>query len=147
MIPVLPMRQKISALESAMRQQTPEEINAFLGSIEMSHFHADGMYCRVAFRKRGVTIIGKVHKREHFYIVAKGAVLVTNGDTEPELHTAGTVVVSKPGTKRAVVALEDSICMTVHRTDKTDLDEIEEELMEPDTQALFDSHNRLKELQ
>lgn len=142
----VPMRRKISALEAAMRGQPKEAVDAFLASITMSHFHADGMYCRVAFRKKGVTIIGKVHKREHFYIVAMGAVLVTNGDADPVLHKAGTVIVSKPGTKRAVVALEDSICMTVHRTDETDLDAIEAELIEPDETALFDAHNRLKEL-
>lgn len=141
-----PIPGKITALEAAMRLQTKEEFDLFLASIKMSHFHADGMYCRVAFRKAGVTIVGKVHKREHFYIVSKGAVMVTNGDDEPQTHMAGTVVVSQPGTKRAVFALEDSICMTIHRTDKTDLDEIEEELIEPDALALFDAHNRLKEL-
>lgn len=141
-----PMVGKVAALEASMRQQTREELQLFLDSIAMSHFHAQGMYCRVVSRNAGVTIVGKVHKQEHFYIVAKGSVLVTNGDEEPKTYPAGTVVVSQPGTKRAVFALEDSICMTVHRTDKTDLDEIEEELIEPDPLALFDAHNRLKEL-
>ena len=33
--------------------------------------------------------------------------------------------------------------MTIHKTDKTDLDEIEKELVEPDNTALFDSGNNL----
>ena len=33
--------------------------------------------------------------------------------------------------------------MTVHKTDKTDLDEIEAELIEPDEIALFDATNKL----
>jgi mannose-6-phosphate isomerase-like protein (cupin superfamily) len=140
------MRPKIAALEQAMRQQTPEQLQDFLDQIEMRHFYADGMYCRWCKRAKGVVIVGKVHKKEHLYIVAAGSVAVTNGDDAPVTYFAGDVVVSRPGTKRAVVALEDSICMTVHRTDKTDLDEIEEEIIEPDSLALFDSRNKLKVL-
>jgi quercetin dioxygenase-like cupin family protein len=139
-------RKKIAALEQAMRAQTPEQLQDFLDKVEMRHFYADGMYCRVCKREAGVVIVGKVHKKEHLYIVAAGSVAVTNGDDAPVIYQAGEVIVSKPGTKRAVVALEDSICMTVHRTDKTDLDEIEEELIEPDELALFDARNKLKEL-
>lgn len=54
---------------------------------------------------------------------------------------AGSIVVSGPGVKRAGHALEDCLCINVHRTDKTDLDEIEEELVEPDPHALFDARN------
>jgi hypothetical protein len=35
--------------------------------------------------------------------------------------------------------------LTVHRTDETDLDEIEAELIEPDDTALFDSTNKMKD--
>jgi hypothetical protein len=58
---------------------------------------------------------------------------------------AGDVVESKPGTKRVTMAVTDSIGITIHRTDKTDLDEIEVELIEPDTTALFDARNDVKE--
>jgi hypothetical protein len=40
----------------------------------------------------------------------------------------------------------DSIGITIHKTDKTDLDEMEKELVEPDDMALFDSHNNLKQI-
>ena len=57
---------------------------------------------------------------------------------------AGDVVESKPGTKRITLAVTDAIGITIHRTDKTDLDEIEAELIEPEPLALFDAHNKLK---
>lgn len=108
------------------------------------HSFADGMYARVCSRPQGTLLVGKVHKREHFYIVTKGRVQVDSG-LGFHIHTAGDVIVSQPGTKRAVLALEDSVCMTVHRTDKTDLDEIEAELLEPDESALYDARNELKD--
>lgn len=135
---VEPMRGKVLALEAVMREMPQVQLHT-------EHYFADGMYCRLVARKAGVTIVGKVHKKEHLYIVAKGRVKVVM-DNKVEVLEAGDVRVSKPGTKRAVVALKDAICMTVHRTDSTDLAEIEKELIEEDHQALFDSSNKLKAL-
>lgn len=120
-----------------------EEV-AKLPQIELPTFHAfaDGMYARIVKRPAGTVIVGKAHKREHFYIVTKGRVKVW---PDEQIYEAGAVIVSQPGTKRAVYALEDSICMTVHRTDKRDLDEIERDLIEDDPTALFDSGNQLRD--
>jgi hypothetical protein len=109
------------------------------------HFFADGMYGRMLPRVKGILIVGKIHKREHFYIVMNGCVRVTTDEGVRDVR-GPAVLVSSPGTKRAVLALEDSVCMTVHRTDKTDLDEIEEELIEPEPMSAFDSGNKLKEI-
>jgi len=111
--------------------------------LQTKHWFADGMYCRELFRPKDTLIVGKVHRREHFYIVLSGEVTVV-GDGKRERIKAPRILVSAPGTKRAVYAHEDSICITIHRTDETDLDAIERELVEPDESALFDAHNRLK---
>lgn len=132
-------RKNIDRLQAAMSQFPQVEL-------ETSHFFANGMYARVVKRLADTTIVGKVHKHEHFYIVTKGRVLVTGGDGPPKEYQAGDVVVSQPGTKRAVYALEDSICMTVHRTEKIALDEIEQELVEHDEHSLFGVDNKLKAL-
>ena len=113
--------------------------------LETRHYFADGMYAREVSRPATCLIVGKIHKKEHFYIVTKGKVQVVTDDGT-QVYEAPTVLVSKPGTKRAVLALEDSCCMTVHRTDKTDLDEIEAELIDPEEVSLFDARNKLKEL-
>lgn len=133
-----PMRRRVEALQAAMREMPQAEL-------ETLHHFADGMYARVLPRPAGTLIVGKVHKREHFYIVAKGRVRVTTDEGVRDV-CAGSVVVSRPGTKRAVYALEDSVCLTVHRTDRTDLDEIEAELVEPDPTALLGADNKPKEL-
>ena len=115
--------------------------------LETRHYFADGMYCREVARPAGALIVGKVHKREHFYMVVQGAVAVIQDGAERKVYHAPAVIVSKPGTKRAVLALEDSVCLTVHRTDKTDLADIEAELIEPDDTALFGPDNRRKALE
>lgn len=109
------------------------------------HYFADGMYCRSLFRPAGTLIVGKVHRKEHFYVVCSGTVKVTTDDGVQEI-TGPRVIVSKPGTKRAVLAMTDATCLTVHRTDSTDLDEIEREVIEPEPDALFDARNNLKRL-
>ena len=111
--------------------------------LQTDHYFADGMYARVLSRKAGTLIVGKVHKKEHFYIIAKGRVRVASGE-DVQTYEAGAILVSKPGTKRAVLALEDSICVTIHRTKKRNLDKIEHELVEPDEKALFNASNTLK---
>jgi hypothetical protein len=114
---------------------------------ETQHYFADGMYCRSVFRHAGVLVVGKVHKKEHFYMIVEGAVAVIQEGAERKVYRAPAIIVSKPGTKRAVLAIEDSTCITVHRTDKTDLAEIEAELIEDEPGALFGPGNQLKSLE
>lgn len=135
----LPSREDIEKLQGAMAKLPQLELDT-------KHHFADGMYCRELFRPAGTTIVGKVHKREHFYIVLSGEVTIV-GDGKRERVKAPRIFVSQPGTKRAVYAHEDSICITVHRTDSRDLDVIELELIEEDPAALFDAHNRVKPLE
>lgn len=130
----------VLALEAAARELPQAELPT-------SHYFADGMYCRVVERAAGVLIVGKVHKREHFYMVVKGSVAVVQDGAERKVYHAPSIIVSRVGTKRAVLALEDSVCLTVHRTDKTDLAEIEAELIEPSPDALFGPDNKLKALE
>jgi len=129
---------RVWRLQAAMQEMPQAELDTF-------HHFADGMYCRVLPRPAGTLIVGKVHKKEHFYIVAKGRVQVVTDDGTT-IYEAGTVLVSKPGTKRAVLALEDSVCLTVHRTNKHNLAKIEKDLIEPDKTALYDATNKVKEL-
>lgn len=136
-----PARERINRLQAAAAQLPQLELVT-------THLFADGMYARVVERPAGAVIVGRQHKRAHFYIVAKGRVSVISGDgAEPAVYPAGSVIVSAAGTKRAVVALEDSVCLTVHHVDDMrDLDEIEGALIDDDgAPLLFDSANRLLE--
>jgi quercetin dioxygenase-like cupin family protein len=107
------------------------------------HQFSPGMYMRKLFRPAGTLIVGKVHKESHFFLCAKGEIIAWTESGMKRLQ-AGDVIESKPGTKRVTLAVTDAIGITIHRTDKTDLDEIEAELIEPDPSALFDARNKLK---
>jgi quercetin dioxygenase-like cupin family protein len=124
-----------------------EEISKMPQAEDMvtDHFFADGMYSRRVFRKAGTLIVGKVHKKDHFFICTKGEIIAWTEKGMKKL-SAGDIIECKSGTKRVTLATMDSIGTTVHKTDKTDLDEIEAELIEPDETALFDSSNKLKSI-
>ena len=107
------------------------------------HYFSDGMYCRKLFRPAGTLIVGKIHKKDHFFLCASGEIIAWSEKGMVTLR-AGDIIESKAGTKRVTLAVEDSIGVTFHRTDKTDLDEIEAELIEPEATALFDAYNKLK---
>jgi quercetin dioxygenase-like cupin family protein len=109
------------------------------------HYFSEGMYCRKVFRPAGTLIVGKVHKKDHLFICTKGEIIAWTEKGMKKL-VAGDIIECKSGTKRVTLATMDSIGTTVHRTDKTDLDEIEAELIEPDETALFDSSNKLKSI-
>jgi quercetin dioxygenase-like cupin family protein len=107
------------------------------------HIFHGGMYCRQVWRPAGCVIVGKVHKKEHFYMVVSGTVSVTTDDGVQTL-TAPALLCSKPGTKRAVFAETDAICMTIHRVDSNTVEDVESELVEDDLNSMFAVGNKVK---
>jgi len=134
---IVPSREQIEQLQAEMVKMPQADLQT------EHYFSESGMYCRKVFRPAGTLIVGKVHKHHHLFLCAMGEIIAWTENGMKRLK-AGDVVESKPGTKRVTLAVTDAIGMTVHRTDKTDLDEIEAELVEPDNTALFDSSNLLK---
>ena len=131
-------REQIESLQAQMVTMPQAELVT-------DHQFSPGMYMRKLFRPAGTLIVGKVHKEPHFFLCAKGEIIAWTESGMKRLQ-AGDVIESKPGTKRVTLAVTDAIGITIHRTDKTDLNEIEAELIEPDETALFDARNDLKKL-
>lgn len=134
----VPSKEQIDRLQGEMVKMPQVDLKT-------EHYFSDGMYCRKVFRPAGTIIVGKVHKKDHFFMCVSGEIIAW---TENGMKTlkSGDIIASKSGTKRVTLAVKDSIGVTVHATEKTDLDEIEAELIEPDELALFDSSNNLKQL-
>ena len=118
-------RLRICAFEKVLSKQE----GAVFGDSDLcplKHSFAPGIYVREIFIPKGVTIVGKIHKHEYPNFLMRGEVLVTTEQGGKEHLKAPLSMISPAGTKRAVLALEDTVWITCHATDETDLDKIEE---------------------
>ena len=116
-------RDSIIALQEAM-----QNMDSALDKFPLTHHFAPGLYAREMFLPANHAVIGKIHKHSHLNILVKGRVIVATEDGKKELK-GGDVFTSYAGTKRAVNVLEDTIWITLHPTNETDLEKIEDELI------------------
>lgn len=107
----------------------------------LTHLFAPGQYARTIFIPKHTLIVGKIHKHAHLNMLMSGSVLVAT-EEGPQTYEAPRVMVSKAGTKRVLFTYTDVIWTTVHLTDKTDLEEIEEELIAKDYAEFDARHDR-----
>jgi len=94
----------------------------------VTHYHIDGVYARSMFIPAGTLLTGKIHNFENIAILAKGRLRITNG-TDSYIISEGHIMVDPPGIKRLGYAETDVVFITVHRTDNTEIDAIEDELV------------------
>jgi len=131
------MQQKVEALQSELAKLPQYQP-------ETKHYFHGGMYCREVFRHAGVLVVGAVHKKEHFYLIVSGTVAITDGEGNVEEVTGPHLFQSKPGTKRAVYAVTDALCMTFHAIDATTVEAAEAELVELEPSSMFAPGNLIK---
>lgn len=130
------LKERVEALQSEISKYPQYEPPT-------EHIFHGGMYCRQVWRPAGCLIVGKVHKKEHFYMIVSGTVKITTDDGVETL-TGPFLLCSKPGTKRAVYAETDALCMTIHRVDSSTIEDAEAELVEDDPHSLFTIGNKVK---
>ena len=114
-------RESVLSLQGVMSEM--EQIDC-----PVTHHFAPGVYCREIFMPAGAVVVGKIHKHAHMNIISKGRVVVSTEFGKAEF-VAPYSFVSEPGTKRAVCVLEDCIWTTIHPTDETDLQKIEDHVI------------------
>lgn len=119
--PRKPMRERVERLETFLSQLPPVEC-------QIRNLFSPGVYIREATIPKGITATGAVHKTEHRAIVIGHCVLTTDDGVE-EFRGYHTFV-SQPGAKRAIYAIEETIVLTVHPTDETDMEKLCEALTE-----------------
>ena len=131
-------REGIDRLEQALREMPQAEFPT-------KHYFANGLYVREMQVKAGTVLVGKVHKTQHIFALIQGGMTLV-WDSHRLRVKAPFITVSEPGIKRAGLAHEDCVCLNIHHTNLTDIDEVERSLVEEDPLARFDAFNHLKAL-
>ena len=123
--------------ERAMQTPAQQAISAALPQLAelpqvdcpLTHRFTPGMYTREIFMPKGTFIVSKIHKTEHPFVVLTGKARVWIEGEGVKVITAPHVGITKPGTRRVLLILEDCRWLTFHRTDKTTVDEVEPEVI------------------
>ncbi len=99
--------------------------------IEPIHHFSPGEYAREIFIPAGTILTGKIHKTDHRNRIPKGVILVWNASEGTRKIEAPFEFEAKAGSRRIGFTLTDTVWITIHKTDETDLDKLEEILIEP----------------
>ena len=125
----LAVRADIFALERLMLNMPNIEI-------PVKNFCWNGMYFRAAFIQKGATVTGAIHRQDNLNIMASGDITVVTEDGENHF-TGFNFIPALAGSKRAAQANEDTIWITILKTDLTDHEEIERLLVTNDEAELL----------
>lgn len=110
-----------------------------LDQLPLKHHFSPGVYTREIFIPRGVCVVGAIHRHAHMNIIAAGTCAVFTEFAGTERLVAPHTFVSKVGTKRIVLAIEDTIWLTVHENadNEIDTDKLVDRLTVPTYDALL----------
>lgn len=98
--------------------------------IPILHEFMGGIYTRSIFVPEGTLIIGKRHRYESCNLLLVGEMSIYMGEDMPVKRIKGPLFFkSEPGTKKMAYCHSDVIFINLHPTDKTDVDEIENEFI------------------
>ena len=130
----LVIRSKILHLEEEMRK----EPDALIGdSCPLKHSFAKGLYIREITMPANMLFVTKIHKFSHAAFILCGVVSILE-ESSARRVTAPASFITPPRTKRVVFTHKETVWTTVHATDKTDIKEIEEEIIAKSFEELDD---------
>lgn len=134
----LSMRDKVFLIEDEMRKY---------GRVEcpVKHHFSDGVYGRELFIPAGTLLTGEIHKFRQLNVLVSGDISVLTEDGIKRVQ-APFIVVSPAGTKRIAFAHSDCVWLTVHGTEETDLDLIEQKFIAHSDQEYSAFLEQTKEL-
>ena len=124
-------RNKITSLQNQMVEIGGVEGEELNKMNPIKHTFAGGCYIREIFNPAGLLLVTKIHKKEHPFFLMKGkmSILTEDGIKTVEAPHNG---ITPPGTKRVIFTHEDCVFITVHATNKTTPEEVEEDVIAKD---------------
>tara|TARA_R100001377_G_scaffold73248_1_gene49165 strand:- start:1938 stop:2543 length:606 start_codon:yes stop_codon:yes gene_type:complete len=122
-------RENISDLEKAVTSIDGGMTGELLHKTNpVKHTFAGGCYVREIYNPANELIITKIHKKEHPFFLMQGEMSILTEDGIEHIK-APYQGVTKVGTKRAIYTHEECIFITVHATDNTSIQDVEEEVV------------------
>jgi hypothetical protein len=94
----------------------------------LKHSFAKGLYVREITVPAGTLVVTKIHRFSHPAFLLKGDCSILEESGVRRIQAPCTFITAA-GTKRVVYCHTDTIWTTVHATEETDLDKIEDEII------------------
>jgi len=117
-----------------------------LTNMVTTHHFAGGMYLRKVWRAAGTLVCGREHLTEHFFMCMSGQIIVYMAGNNVTLYP-GDIISCPIGSIKITYSPVDSIGANVFKTNKTDLAELEAELLVDEPGCMYDFDNKVKDLQ
>jgi len=119
------VEKKMFKSETSLKNKELQDFNP------LKHSFGDGLYVREIFNPQGELAVTKIHKYDHPYFLLSGEMSIIDKDGEKRI-VAPHYGITKANTKRIIFAHTDCVFVTVHATKKTNIQEIEKEIISKD---------------
>lgn len=96
--------------------------------LPLEHFICNKTYTRQITLPKDMLLTGKVHNFDHVSILSKGDVSVMTPDGINRIKAPATWI-SKAGTKRLIYVHEETIWSTIHHSEHTTVEDLQNELV------------------
>jgi quercetin dioxygenase-like cupin family protein len=133
------------AIPAELSRRDIEKFSDFLATLpqysgETFHHFGDKVYVREYRMKADTVVIGKIHARDHVFVVVAGDVTATIDSGAMQRVQAPYTVTAPAGIKRMVIAHTDAVILNVHgNEDNTrDLAVLEKRLTVPEDGSVID---------
>lgn len=142
------VREAMSKLEDKWEQGEHVKGDAWVNVVNggLEHQFINGLYVRMVRLPAGMCFTTKIHKKEHPFFLMSGKCRVLT--EEGVVDMVGPMMgVTPPGTKRLMYIEEEVVWYTVHRTDMTNPQDVEEEVIAKDFEEFQFSEEQILKIQ
>tara|TARA_R110000796_G_C14547998_1_gene433563 strand:+ start:1910 stop:2350 length:441 start_codon:yes stop_codon:yes gene_type:complete len=95
---------------------------------QITHNFGPGVYIREGAIPAGTLIMGHAHRTSHLNVILRGKVAVVM-DGEVQIIDGPAMFTAHAG-RKVIYAIEDTVMQNVHATSETDIDALEEQLVD-----------------
>jgi hypothetical protein len=126
-ISVLSNIEKIELFEYFLKNYT-DGSEQTAKELPLEHFICNKTYVRQITLPKDMILTGKVHNFDHTSILSKGEVTIMTSEGTTRIKAPATWI-SKAGTKRLIYVHEETIWSTIHQSENTQVEDLENELV------------------